>query len=135
MATNNLYMQFISPAPSPVVIDKIPPVPAVGDWVVITPGHKNWNLDMVKWVGKVARIKSLTPGYGARFEKINEAINHWNWQYEHGHYRMANEEEMNGVVVHYTDKSGNIMVSEGKTEREAIENAVELQEINYVINE
>lgn len=57
----------------------------VGDWVVITEGHSNWNSHMSEFIGRCVEVTKVYNKTQIEF-KGSET---WFWQYNNGHFRRA----------------------------------------------
>lgn len=64
----------------------------VGDYITITKSNKNWSSPMNDFVGKIVQITAVSTL--SRIVTFQED-DYWTWNYEHGHFRHATQEEIN----------------------------------------
>lgn len=62
----------------------------VGDKVLITKGHSNWNAGMDKYVGKIATITHVYKDTNYNIDLDNS---NWTWQHYNGHFVSIDEDK------------------------------------------
>lgn len=69
------------------------PIYKIGDKVIITKSHQNWNKKMDQYDGKIVTIKTLADnkGFNASFEEEDRDMRQWGWNAHQGHFKHYKE--------------------------------------------